>query len=210
MAYQRMQPILPSELAYPARPDAKFYLHEFVQPLSLPIYEIARKVMDLPDDEAMERAFMLAIAPIDYVLDSEQFNVPDYFQFPYETLMAQKGDCEDTANLLTSILRAAGIQSALTAYGTLTIEDVTYRHAWTEANYIVIETTIDEFIPVTRPPEYYAEVLVNDAVSYTMLLPKPVSWEAQSDPLPKLPKELLPRLKELLKQWQRQYPRTSR
>lgn len=204
--YKRIQPPLPGEIAYLARPPATLYLHEFVQPLSHDVYEIAKQIAEIEDENAaIEQAFMKAIATVEYELDEQQFGKPDWFQFPFEVLMTRRGDCEDTANLLTSILRAAGISAAMTAYGIVTIDGRQFRHAWTEVNYTVIETTIDDFVPVTRPPEYQPEVLVNDTTVYTVVTA--VAWKQKSNPPPKLPKDLLQKLKERLKEWRKQLER---
>jgi transglutaminase-like putative cysteine protease len=45
---------------------------------------------------------------ISYRYDREAYGVPDYWQFPSETIRLGHGDCEDFALLLCSLLRAAG------------------------------------------------------------------------------------------------------
>jgi len=45
---------------------------------------------------------------IKYEYDQTQFNTIDYWQFPLETIKSRKGDCEDSAILLCSLLRSEG------------------------------------------------------------------------------------------------------
>lgn len=63
-----------------------------------------------------------------YEYDSVQFGVSEYWQLPRETLARGKGDCEDQAILLASLLRARGFGSdsvyVIAGYG----EDT--GHAW--------------------------------------------------------------------------------
>jgi len=48
---------------------------------------------------------------ITYKYDSDVHGVEDYWQLPKETLQLRTGDCEDSAILLCSLLRAAGYSS---------------------------------------------------------------------------------------------------
>lgn len=44
-----------------------------------------------------------------YKYDNESQNCPEFWQFPFETLHSEIGDCEDGAIMITSLCRAAGI-----------------------------------------------------------------------------------------------------
>lgn len=44
-----------------------------------------------------------------YKYDEESVNVPEFWQFPFETLQSEIGDCEDGAILITALLINAGI-----------------------------------------------------------------------------------------------------
>ena len=48
---------------------------------------------------------------IKYTFDSESHGQTDYWQFSKETLSTETGDCEDSAILLCSLLRAAGVSA---------------------------------------------------------------------------------------------------
>jgi hypothetical protein len=83
----------------------------------------------------------------------------EYWYFPNEVLSEAKptGDCDDTANLLTSMLRAAGF-NAYTVAGS-------YRgfgHAWTELDGEILETTYTYAHPVADPQNYRAYAKFND------------------------------------------------
>lgn len=49
---------------------------------------------------------------IEYEFDKDQFNQPEYWQFPLETISSKKGDCEDVAILLCTLLRIDGWESS--------------------------------------------------------------------------------------------------
>ncbi len=50
---------------------------------------------------------------IGYLSDEEHQGVPDYIQYPAQTLYYGKGDCEDTAILLYTLYRMAGLDATL-------------------------------------------------------------------------------------------------
>jgi len=80
---------------------------------------------------------------IDYRRD-----VAEFWQTPSETLRGY-GDCEDSANLLTSLLRCGGI-NAYTVLGGYQ----GYGHAWTAQNSFMYETTYTSARPITDPEDY--------------------------------------------------------
>lgn len=87
----------------------------------------------------------------------------EYWYFPSETLargagdFKGAGDCDDSANLLTSLLRSAGF-NAYTVVGS-------YRgfgHAWTELDGEILETTYTYAHPVPDSQNYRAYAKFND------------------------------------------------
>ncbi len=73
---------------------------------------------------------------IDYAYDSEVHGVPEYWQFPNETLMLGTGDCEDFSILLCSLLRADGWDEQ-EAYVVIGAKDRQY-HGWLQLDVDVI------------------------------------------------------------------------
>ena len=81
----------------------------------------------------------------------------EYWFFPSQTLARGAGDCDDSANLLTSLLRSAGF-NAYTVIGS-------YRgfgHAWTELDGEILETTYSYAHPVTDLQNYRAYARFSD------------------------------------------------
>lgn len=84
-------------------------------------------------------------------------DVGEFWQVPSETLKRGEGDCDDTAILLTSLLRAGG-SDAHVAIG----EYQGYGHAWTVIGDLIYETTYTRARPVPDPQDYCTYVLFND------------------------------------------------
>lgn len=81
----------------------------------------------------------------------------EFWYFPTEIIAQKFGDCDDSANLLTSLLRAAGF-NAYTAVGT-------YRglgHAWTMLDGDILETTFTYAHDVPDPHHYVLYAMFND------------------------------------------------
>jgi hypothetical protein len=81
----------------------------------------------------------------------------EYWFFPSQTVARGAGDCDDSANLLTSLLRSAGF-NAYTVVGS-------YRgfgHAWTKLDGEILETTYTFAHPVGDPQNYRAYAMFND------------------------------------------------
>ncbi len=53
---------------------------------------------------------------IGYTLDSDQYDTPEFWATPYETLYSGYGDCEDTATLYVSIASAMGIDCGFVTF----------------------------------------------------------------------------------------------
>ncbi len=56
------------------------------------------------DDEKAYKSLIWVLNNLQYVTDPIQYHTPEYWAFPYETMKSKKGDCEDGAILLASIM----------------------------------------------------------------------------------------------------------
>ena len=83
----------------------------------------------------------------------------EYWYFPGEVLSQAKptGDCDDSANLLTSMLRGAGF-NAYTVVGSYH----GFGHAWTELDGEILETTYTFAHPAPDSQNYRAYAKFND------------------------------------------------
>ena len=61
------------------------------------------------DDEKALNGLKWIISNITYLSDKSLFNKNEFWSYPYQTLKHKKGDCEDGAILLYTILRKSGI-----------------------------------------------------------------------------------------------------
>lgn len=61
-----------------------------------------------PDDTALA-VQQWVVKFLTYKYDNESSNVPEFWQFPFETLHSEIGDCEDGAILISSLLINAGV-----------------------------------------------------------------------------------------------------
>jgi len=82
----------------------------------------------------------------------------EFWQQPSETLARQLGDCEDSAILLTSLIRAGGSPDAYVALG----DYYGLGHAWCQHNRQILETTFTWARPVSDPEHYELYCLFND------------------------------------------------
>jgi len=64
---------------------------------------------DLPDDEKAFKCLKWVIDNITYISDKEEFDMDEYWCFPYELLNTRKGDCDDGAILLSNLMASCGI-----------------------------------------------------------------------------------------------------
>ena len=95
----------------------------------------------------------------DWVCQAVQYRSDDgeWWSFPGETIRKLTGDCDDSATLLTSLLRSAGLD-AYTVVGS-------YRgfgHAWVELDGKLLETTYTYAHDVPDPQNYRAYAMFND------------------------------------------------
>lgn len=85
-------------------------------------------------------------------------DVGEFWKFPSEVLQSLSADCEDTAILLTSLLRAGQAPNCYVALGNLE----GYGHAWCQLDEQILETTFTSARVVPNPQDYCAYALFND------------------------------------------------
>ena len=88
---------------------------EVVQDIADELYTIAK---ENNYDQVTTANFILRFVQenIDYSLDNETENCEEYWRFPVETLVEQKGDCEDTSVLYAAFMDYLGYDVALLYY----------------------------------------------------------------------------------------------
>jgi transglutaminase-like putative cysteine protease len=123
---------------------------------------------------------------IEYKCDETAQRKPDFWQFPPETLALGKGDCEDCAFLLASLLLASGISPfcVRVVFGVLTQrDDIRSGHSWViykheKGRWVVLESTLD-ILPKHWPsadnlakkgslPRYYPDICLNQQHVWTV------------------------------------------
>ncbi|MBA7645855.1 hypothetical protein ES703_53614 [subsurface metagenome] len=122
-------------------------LREFVQPSNPDVLAVYSQYG--PDYWSL---YDFVCHEIDYRRD-----IGEFWRTPSETLRGF-GDCEDSAILLTSLIRAGGAPNCYVALGSL--EGL--GHAWCEHNGRVLETTFTSARPIQNPEVYRPLVLFND------------------------------------------------
>jgi hypothetical protein len=121
-------------------------IRSFVQPESPDVVAIYSEVG--PDSWSL---YDWVCRNIDYRRD-----IGEFWAFPSETLRGM-GDCEDTSNVLTSLLCCGGI-NAYTVIG----DYQGYGHAWVDRGGQIYETTYIQARPVPDPEHYTPYCLFND------------------------------------------------
>lgn len=91
-------------------------LREWVTPGDREEIRLALSDMKLPSDRTPgsfdERALIVwrwVLEEIEYTEDVQEQRLLDFWQFPAETIAVKRGDCEDCAFLLASLLLGSGI-----------------------------------------------------------------------------------------------------
>ena len=118
-------------------------IREFVQPFSPSVVGAQADIWDC----------------LDWVCRNISYreDVGEFWQLSSETLTKKEGDCEDSAILLTSMLR--GFTNAYVVLGSLQ----GWGHAWgTSEEGEILETTYTQAIVVPDPEDYCPYVLFND------------------------------------------------
>jgi hypothetical protein len=120
--------------------------------------------MDLPTerkpgtfDQRAFKTWKYVSENVEYVQDKVAMGMPDFWQFPAETLTLQKGDCEDTSFLLASLMLASGISDhcVRVVLGKVISSKGSFGHAWVvyqneEGVWCLLESTLDK-IPLQMP-----------------------------------------------------------
>ncbi len=122
-------------------------IRDFVQPSNPDVLAVYSQYG--PDPWAL---YDFVCRNIDYRRD-----VGEMWLTPSETLRGH-GDCEDSAILLTSLVRVGGAPNCYVALGNLG----GYGHSWCELNGLVLETTYTRAMLVPDPEDYIPFVLFND------------------------------------------------
>ncbi len=123
-------------------------IREFVQPDNPDVVAVHSQFG--PDPWAL---YDFVCRNVDYKRD-----IGEFWQTPSETLARGQGDCEDSATLLASLLRAGPIP----AYAVIGSYQG-YGHAWCEQNGQVIETTYTSARPVPDPLNYCPYCMFNES-----------------------------------------------
>ncbi len=122
-------------------------IREFIQPENPDVLAIYSQIG--PDPWSL---YDFVCQNVDYRRD-----VGEFWFTPSETLKGY-GDCEDTAILLTSLIRAGQAPNCYVALGSL--GDL--GHAWVELNGQILETTYTSARPVPDPSSYETMAIFND------------------------------------------------
>jgi predicted transglutaminase-like cysteine proteinase len=100
---------------------------------------------------------------VEYITDRNIFGVDDLWLFPEETLVLQKGDCEDSSFLLATMLLASGISEhcVRVVLGSISTPDGGYGHAWVVYKdelglWCLLESTIDSVPTELTPADQFA------------------------------------------------------
>ena len=168
-------------------------LREWIAPLDSQVIKKVIASLDLPHSkkpgEFDKRAWMVwkfVAENTKYRRDETAQRKLDFWQFPPETLALGKGDCEDCAFLLASLLLASGISPfcVRVVFGSLTDrDDRRTGHSWViykneNGSWVVLESTLDT-LPKKWPladklamkgsiPRYYPDICLNQQHVWTV------------------------------------------
>lgn len=168
-------------------------LREWIAPLDSQVTKKVIASLGLPHtkkpgefDKRVWTVWKYVAENIEYRADEISQRKADFWQFPAETLALGKGDCEDCAFLLASLLLASGISPFCVriVLGELTGEDgrkgghswVIYKHE--KGRWVVLESTLD-VLPKHWPladdlareisvPRYYPDICLNQQHVWTI------------------------------------------
>lgn len=121
-------------------------LREFVQPKNPDVVALYSQIG--PD---VWGCFGWVCQNISYLRD-----IGEFWRLPSEVLATTEGDCEDSAILLTSLLR--NFSNAYTVLG----EYQGWGHAWVVSDGEILEATYTEAKPVPDPEDYCPHLLFDD------------------------------------------------
>ena len=95
----------------------EYRLYTFVTPDDPAVRALADRIESITqlggDRMRADVALSIVHENVAYATDQEMHGVSDYWQYPAETLLSGKGDCEDQALLLASLLEALGMDTVL-------------------------------------------------------------------------------------------------
>lgn len=121
-------------------PGQRHDIREFVQPSNPDVVAIFSQYG--PDYWSL---YDVVCRSINYRRD-----IGEFWQLPSETLVSGLGDCEDTAILLTSLIRVGRVPNCYVALGNLG----GYGHAWCQFNGQILETSYTQARLVPDPQDY--------------------------------------------------------
>ncbi len=113
------------EIAYPENPQ------RYVQPENSAVQSLAGQLGTVED------CYYWVARNIKYVPDYS-LGVSEYWQYPSQTIQRRKGDCEDFAILLCSLIRANGTpaEDIRVVAGLVPSDGEIAGHAWVELRYL--------------------------------------------------------------------------
>jgi len=81
----------------------------FTNKAAAELMDIVNPMLSECDDQKAHYVDAWVQTNIKYVSDKRQFNLPEFWMFPFETLKTRRGDCDDGAILAGCLLVAAGV-----------------------------------------------------------------------------------------------------
>ncbi|MCP4901169.1 MAG: transglutaminase domain-containing protein [bacterium] len=142
-------------------------LREWVTPGDREEIRRALRDMELPVDREpgsfdgrARIVWRWVVDSITYTEDPEEQMLVDFWQFPAETIAIKKGDCEDCAFLLASLLLGSGVSSycVRVVFGSVVQQgEVAVPHAWTiykdeKGKWRLLEATLPNGAPLDEMP----------------------------------------------------------
>ncbi len=93
------------------REGREYRINAFLRPYDDCVRQVASQIKRTCHDlrSRILAAFNFVSTRIRYVSDKQLRGLPEYWQFPCETLENRMGDCEDTSFLLASLILALGV-----------------------------------------------------------------------------------------------------
>jgi len=164
---------------YHQRQMVTFDVREFIYANDYHLKKVASEITAIynpQNEEQFVRAVNSWVANnnVKYETDSYQFAWEDYWQFPEETIVLGKGDCEDTSILVASLLLSFNIPSYKVRVN-LGLVYGQYGHAylqyWNGTEWLLVETTMpwkytQPLEPMSQHTEYKTYWAFNDQLAW--------------------------------------------
>lgn len=125
------------------------------------------KVQNKTDDQKAVELLKLVMAKVSYVSDKKSVGLPEFWEFPYETLYLGQSDCEGGSILLANLLIIAGIPSWKVRVSAGLVQQgnerpqghcyVTYFSEETQRWHLLDWCYYPEKIPISQRKEYKKE-----------------------------------------------------